>query len=70
MLLDFVYNRLEIKKYRLHFNEFMVNFHDFRHEKKENNSIDLDPKLHFGWHGKKFKNSDYLLNLKNEKNKN
>ena len=39
MLLDFVYNRLEIKKYRLHFNEFMVNFHDFRHEKKENNSI-------------------------------
>ncbi len=38
--------------------------------KKEKNGIDLDTKLHFGWHGKKFKNSDYLLDLKNEKNKN
>ena len=34
MLLDFYYERLKIKKLRKHFNEFMVGFHDFRHEKK------------------------------------
>ena len=39
MLLNFVYDRLKIKKYRQHFNEFMINFHDFRHEKKDENSI-------------------------------
>ena len=39
MLLNFVYNRLKIKKHRQHFNEFMINFHDFRHEKKDNNTI-------------------------------
>ena len=39
MLLNFVYNKLKIKKQRKHFNEFMVNFHDFRHEKKDNNTI-------------------------------
>ena len=35
MLLNFVYDRLEIKKHRQHFNEFMINFHDFRHKKKK-----------------------------------
>jgi cell division protein ZapE len=35
MLLNFVYNELKIKKLRLHFNEFMIKFHDFRHEKKQ-----------------------------------
>ncbi len=39
MLLNFVYDKLEIKKNRQHFNEFMVNFHDFRHEKKDDNTI-------------------------------
>ena len=39
MLLNFIYDRLEIKKQRMHFNEFMINFHDFRHEKKDNNTI-------------------------------
>ena len=39
MLLNFVYDRLEIKKHRQHFNEFMINFHDFRHEKKDDNTI-------------------------------
>ena len=39
MLMDFVYSKLEIKKNRQHFNEFMVSFHDFRHEKKNNNTI-------------------------------
>ena len=35
MLLNFVYDKLEIKKHRQHFNEFMINFHDFRHKKKK-----------------------------------
>ena len=39
MLVDFVYDQLGIKKHRQHFNEFMINFHDFRHEKKDNNTI-------------------------------
>ena len=39
MILDFVYNILSIKKKRQHFNEFMINFHDFRHEKKDDNTI-------------------------------
>tara|TARA_B100001057_G_C22851385_1_gene951117 strand:- start:256 stop:1293 length:1038 start_codon:yes stop_codon:yes gene_type:complete len=39
MLLNFVYDRFEIKKFRQHFNEFMINFHDFRHERKDDNSI-------------------------------
>ena len=39
MLLNFIYDRLEIKKYRQHFNQFMINFHDFRHRKKNDNSI-------------------------------
>ena len=39
MLLNFVYNNIKIKKHRLHFNEFMISFHDFRHEKKDDNTI-------------------------------
>ena len=39
MLLNFVFERLKIRKRRQHFNEFMINFHDFRHEKKDNNTI-------------------------------
>ena len=39
MLLNYVYDNLEIKKLRLHFNEFMINFHNFRHEKKDDNTI-------------------------------
>jgi len=39
MLLNFFYNQLDIKKYRSHFNEFMINFHDYRHKNKEKNSI-------------------------------
>ena len=37
MLLDFVYDKLGTKKYRQHFNEFMINFHNFRHKKKDEN---------------------------------
>ena len=39
MLLNFAFDRLKIKKHRQHFNEFMINFHNFRHEKKDNNTI-------------------------------
>ena len=28
MLLNFVFERLEIRKHRQHFNEFMINFHE------------------------------------------
>ena len=43
MLLNFFFDHLNIPKKRMHFNEFMINFHDFRHEKKlneKNNSIE------------------------------
>tara|TARA_Y100000768_G_scaffold261734_1_gene199472 strand:+ start:4747 stop:5784 length:1038 start_codon:yes stop_codon:yes gene_type:complete len=39
MLLNFVYDNLEINKHRQHFNEFMISFHDFRHEKKDDSTI-------------------------------
>ena len=39
MIANFVYDQIDIKKTKFHFNEFMINFHDFRHEKKDDNSI-------------------------------
>tara|TARA_B110000211_G_C14026545_1_gene530113 strand:+ start:349 stop:1389 length:1041 start_codon:yes stop_codon:yes gene_type:complete len=39
MILNFVYNHLSDDKLRIHFNEFMINFHNFRHEQKNDNSI-------------------------------
>ena len=39
MLLNFFYNNIKIKKNRIHFNEFMINFHDYRHKEKNDNSI-------------------------------
>jgi len=44
MILDFFYDFINVKKKRLHFNEFMLNFHDFvnsNKEKKEQNIINL-----------------------------
>tara|TARA_A100001234_G_scaffold220469_1_gene233490 strand:+ start:2199 stop:3245 length:1047 start_codon:yes stop_codon:yes gene_type:complete len=44
MILNFFYNFLKVKKQRLHFNEFMINFHDFVHEnrnKEDENIINL-----------------------------
>ena len=35
MLLNFFYSSLSIPKQRLHFNQFMINFHDFTHNRKE-----------------------------------
>ena len=42
MILNFFFNQLKEKKLRLHFNEFMINFHDyvFKNKNKEN-VIDL-----------------------------
>ena len=35
MILNFFFDLLDKKKLRKHFNEFMLNFHDFAHERKE-----------------------------------
>ena len=35
MILNFFYNRFDKKKIKQHFNEFMLGFHDFVHERKE-----------------------------------
>ncbi|WP_440929708.1 cell division protein ZapE [Candidatus Pelagibacter sp.] len=37
MILDFFFNLVNQKKQRLHFNEFMLNFHDFVHDNKDKN---------------------------------
>ena len=34
MILNFFYNNLNISKHRVHFNQFMINFHNFRHQNK------------------------------------
>ena len=44
MLLNFFFDSLEIRKKRIHFNEFMIEFHDFRHNYKildKENSINI-----------------------------
>ncbi len=44
MILDFFFNLMKVKKQRLHFNEFMLNFHNFvndKKEKKEQNIVNL-----------------------------
>jgi len=44
MILNFFFEKIKEKKLRLHFNEFMLNFHNFVHEqkdKKEENVISL-----------------------------
>ena len=35
MILNFFFDQVDEKKIRLHFNEFMLSFHDFVHERKE-----------------------------------
>ena len=34
MILNFFFENFELTKLRLHFNEFMISFHDFRHNQK------------------------------------
>ena len=37
MILNFFYNQIDEKKIRQHFNEFMLSFHDFVHQRKDKN---------------------------------
>ena len=39
MILNFVYETVKLNKMKSHFNEFMINFHDFRHKRKDDKSI-------------------------------
>jgi len=39
MISNHIFNDLDLKKKKFHFNEFMVNFHDFRHENNDDNTI-------------------------------
>ena len=39
MILNFVFDEVKENKMKSHFNEFMIKFHDFRHEKKDDKSI-------------------------------
>jgi len=45
MIFNHFYEFLKIPKQRLHFNEFMINFHDFRHRNKENSIFSFVKKL-------------------------
>jgi len=39
MIANFVFDQINIKKTKFHFNEFMISFHDFRHNNKDDNTI-------------------------------
>jgi len=39
MIANFVYHQLKMKKMRIHFNKFMITFHDFNHKKEDGNKI-------------------------------
>ena len=41
MILNFFFDLVEEKKLRQHFNEFMLSFHDFAHERKEINEENI-----------------------------
>jgi cell division protein ZapE len=42
MILDFFFKQLEIKKIKVHFNEFMISFHDFMFENdKKDKALDI-----------------------------
>ncbi len=41
MILDFFFNLVNQKKQRVHFNEFMLNFHDFVHDHKDKNEENI-----------------------------
>ena len=41
MILNFFYENFKLPKKRVHFNEFMINFHDFVHESKDNNKKNI-----------------------------
>ena len=39
MILNFAYDIVKVNKMKSHFNEFMIKFHDYRHENKDDKSI-------------------------------
>ena len=41
MICDFFFNLVDQKKQRVHFNEFMLNFHDFVHDHKDKNEENI-----------------------------
>jgi cell division protein ZapE len=41
MILNFFFDQVGERKLRKHFNEFMLNFHDFFHERKEKNEENI-----------------------------
>ncbi len=41
MILNFFFDQLDQRKLRKHFNEFMLNFHDFTHDRKEKNEENI-----------------------------
>ena len=41
MILNFFFDKINKRKLRKHFNEFMLNFHDFAHERKEKNEENI-----------------------------
>ena len=45
MIFNHLYEQINIPKLRLHFNEFMIKFHDFRHQNKENSITSFVKKL-------------------------
>jgi len=45
MILNFFYNNFNLSKQRLHFNEFMISFHDFVFKNKENKKENITDKF-------------------------
>ena len=45
MILDYFYEFIKVPKFRVHFNEFMISFHDFRHKNKSNSIKDFVKKI-------------------------
>ena len=45
MILNFFYNYFDKKKHRLHFNEFMISFHDFIFQNKNNKQENIIDKF-------------------------
>ena len=45
MILNFFYNNLKSTKQRLHFNEFMINFHDFVFQNKKDKKKNIIDKF-------------------------
>jgi cell division protein ZapE len=41
MILNFFYKNFKLPKQRIHFNEFMISFHDFKFKNKENNNENI-----------------------------